>query len=139
MTVPKSSAGSSLLSDRDPMAAMMRGMMGRCPNCGVGPLFDGFLAVNDNCPHCGEALYHHRADDAPPYIVMSIVSIAVIGVMFWMEIAYAPPLWVHAVIGLPLTVVMSLALLRPTKGMMVALQWAKRMHGFNPRHSGGDS
>lgn len=117
----------------------MRGMMGRCPNCGSGALFDGFLAVHDRCPVCGEALHHHRADDAPPYIVMSIVGIFVIGVMFYVEIAYEPALWIHAAIFLPLTIILSLGLLRPTKGIMIALQWAKRMHGFNPNTTGGDA
>ncbi|RAH99324.1 hypothetical protein DLJ53_22565 [Acuticoccus sediminis] len=127
------------MNDRSPMDAMMKGMMGRCPNCGVGSLFDGFLKVRDTCPHCGEALYHHRADDAPPYIVMSFVGIFVVAVMFYVEIAYEPALWIHAAIFLPLTIVLSLVLLRPTKGLMVGLQWAKRMHGFNPNGAGGDA
>ena len=54
------------LPDRPLAEAMMRGMAGHCPNCGQGPLFEGFLKVRDTCPVCGEALYHHRADDAPP-------------------------------------------------------------------------
>lgn len=128
-------ASSRPFAERPLADAMMKGMSGRCPNCGQGALFDGFLQVRDTCPTCGEALHHHRADDAPPYIVMSFVSIVVVAVMFYVEIAYAPPLWVHAAVFLPLTVVLSLVLLRPTKGAMVAIQWAKRMHGFNP-HGG---
>ena len=126
------------MNDRPVFDAMLKGLMGRCPKCGVGRLFKGFLEVRDHCPHCGEALYHHRADDAPPYVVMSFVSIVVIAVMFWLGIAYEPPLWVHAAVFLPLTIVLSLAMLRPTKGVMVGLQWAKRMHGFNPDYAGGD-
>lgn len=119
------------MTDRSPIEAMLKGARGLCQNCGVGKLFDGFLSVNDACPHCGEALHHHRADDAPPYVVMLIVGHVVVGAMLYYEIAYAPAMWLHAVIFLPLTVILSLVLLRPVKGGLVGLQWANRMHGFD--------
>ena len=95
-------------------------------------LFRRYLKVADNCPNCGEALHHHRADDAPPYFTIIIVGHIVVGLMLAVEMAYRPPLWLHAVLWLPLTVLLALLILPPIKGALVGLQWALLMHGFDP-------
>lgn len=111
--------------------ALLRGTMCKCPSCGKGPLFRQYLKVADTCTSCGEQLHHHRADDMPAYIVMSIVGHVVIALVFWVEFRTAGwPTWLHLSLWLPLTVILSLALLSPVKGFIVALQWALRMHGF---------
>ena len=110
--------------------AMLRGARCKCPSCGEGQLFRKYLKVVDNCPACGEELFHHRADDMPAYIVMSIVGHIVVGLLFWAEFTYAPPMWLHLSLWLPLTVILTLALLPPVKGVIVGVQWALRMHGF---------
>lgn len=120
---------------RDTMLAMRRGFTGRCPHCGRGKLFRAFLKVVDDCPACGEALHHHRADDAPAYFVILIVGHLIVPICLAVETAYAPPYWLHALIWTPLTLGLSLALLPAIKGAIVGLQWAQRMHGFDP--SGG--
>jgi uncharacterized protein (DUF983 family) len=112
--------------------ALLRGAARKCPACGVGALFRRYLKVVDNCPHCGEALYHHRADDAPPYFTIAIVGHVVVGLVLLVEMAYRPPLWLHAVLWLPLTLILALLLLPSVKGTIVALQWALFMHGFDP-------
>ncbi|UOM35434.1 DUF983 domain-containing protein [Acuticoccus sp. I52.16.1] len=128
-----------LLATRSVWRAMWNGTKARCPACGDGGLYDGFIKVADACPTCGEALHHHRADDAPPYIVMMIVGHVVIAIMLLYEMMMTPQLWLHAAIFLPMTVVMSLLLMRPVKGMLVGLQWANLMHGFDPDYAGGDA
>jgi uncharacterized protein (DUF983 family) len=115
---------------------MLRGAQLRCPACGVGPMFRRYLKVADHCPNCGEALHHHRADDAPPYFTIVIVGHIVVGLVLSLEMAYRPPLWVHAAIWVPLTFLLCLAMLPVIKGALVALQWALRMHGFDPSSSG---
>jgi uncharacterized protein (DUF983 family) len=110
--------------------AMLRGARGRCPACGVGRMFRAYLKVADHCPHCGEALYHQRADDAPAYFTMAIVGHVVIGGVLSLEQSYAPETWVQLAIWMPATLVLSLVLLPVIKGMLVSLQWALRMHGF---------
>ena len=112
--------------------ALLRGASCKCPECGEGRLFRKFLKVAETCPSCGEELHHHRADDMPAYIVMSIVGHIVVGLVLWAEFTYAPPVWVHWSLWLPLTVILTLALLQPVKGFIVALQWNLRMHGFGP-------
>ncbi len=117
---------------RDVLNSATRGVRCRCPHCGTGQLFGRFLKVNNHCPECNEALYHHRADDAPPYVVITIVGHIVVGAMLIAEKAWAPDMWIHAAMWVPLTIVLSLLLLQPIKGALIGVQWALRMHGFDP-------
>ncbi len=110
--------------------AIFRGARCKCPACGEGQLFRKYLKVADHCPACGEELFHHRADDMPAYIVISIVAHIVVGLLFWAEFTYAPPVWLHWLLWIPLTIILTLGLLPPVKGSIVGLQWALRMHGF---------
>lgn len=117
-------------ADRDVMQAMLRGARQTCPACGQGRLYGQYLKVVDTCDHCGTELHHQRADDAPPYFVMVVTGHVVIAGVLILERAYAPPLWVHAVLWFPLLLLMSLWLLPRIKGALIGLQWALRMHGF---------
>jgi uncharacterized protein (DUF983 family) len=93
-------------------------------------MFRRYLKVSHYYAACGEALHHHRADDAPPYFTIVIVGHVVASLVLMVEMTYRPLLWVHAAIWLPLTVVLTLFLLPRVKCALVALQWALRMHGF---------
>src|SRR5215468_4964143 len=117
---------------RDVWRAMLDGFRCRCPACGKGALFGRYLKVQDACPGCGEALHHHRADDAPPYFTILIVGHLIVGAILPVERAFMPPLWVHAALW------MSLALLPRIKGCIVGLQWALYMHGFGDAARGAD-
>jgi uncharacterized protein (DUF983 family) len=110
--------------------AMLRGFGQRCPKCGDGRLFRSYLKVHDACPRCGEALHHHRTDDAPPYFTILVVGHFIVGGALSLERAFSPPTWVHLAIWLPLTLLASLWLLPRVKGALVGLQWALYMHGF---------
>jgi uncharacterized protein (DUF983 family) len=123
------------LPPRDSWGAMMRGWRGLCPNCGEGRMFRAFLKVADHCPACGEALHHQRTDDAPAYFVILVVGHLIVPIVLAVETAYAPAYWIHAMLWLPLTLGLSLAILQPIKGTLVGLQWAMRMDGFNPEHT----
>lgn len=93
-------------------------------------MFRAFLKVADACPACGEELHHHRADDFPAYLVIVIVGHIVVGLTLVVEATFAPPLWLHALIWLPLTTAMALALIQPVKGLVVGFQWEHGMEGF---------
>ena len=101
--------------------AIGRGLLGRCPACGQTHLFNGFLRVVPECTNCHAPLGLARADDAPPYFTIAIVGHLIIAGMWVVERAYAPPLWLHAAIWLPLTLALTLLLLRPIKGATVGL------------------
>ncbi|QRG09733.1 DUF983 domain-containing protein [Xanthobacter dioxanivorans] len=113
-------------------AALLRGARCLCPACGQGSLFSSYIKVAPYCPKCAEELYHQRADDAPPYAVIFVVGHIVVPLMVLVEELFRPELWVHLSLWLPLTLGLCLALLPPLKGMLVNLQWALRMHGFDP-------
>lgn len=127
----------SRLPHRDVFPAMRNGLAHTCPNCGEGVLYERFLKVVDRCSVCGEELHHHRADDAPAYFTIAIIGKIVVGLFVWLELAYAPPYWLHAVIWTPVLIIMSLAFLPRIKGVIVGLQWANYMHGFDPNHVEG--
>jgi len=118
--------------DIEPTAgvALARGAMCRCPRCGKGHLFRKFLKVVDVCNVCGEELFHQRADDFPAYLVMVVVGHLVVPAILAVETAYAPAVWLQLAVWLPVTLFASLALLQPTKGAIVGLQWQIGMHGF---------
>ena len=84
--------------------------------CHVPPLSQRLRSLS-----CGEALHHHRADDAPPYFTIVIVGHVIVGLLLAVEMAYRPPLWLHAAIWLPLTVLLALLLLPVIKGTPVGL------------------
>ena len=112
--------------------AMKNGFRMRCPRCGEGKLFDGYLTVNENCSACGEEFWHHRADDAPPYMVITIVGHIVVPLLLAVEMAWHWEEWQHMITWLPLTLVLCLILLPPIKGALIGYQWALHMHGFDP-------
>jgi uncharacterized protein (DUF983 family) len=111
--------------------AMWRGFRGRCPACGEGRLFRAFLKVTDACPHCGEALHHHRADDFPAYLVIVIVGHILVPIVLAVETHIAPPVTLSMALWPAMALAMSLGLLQPVKGAVVAIQWFGGMHGFD--------
>jgi len=121
----------ALKEKRNVWQALKRGFRGRCPRCGEGKLFRAFLKVDNNCSVCGLDFTPHRADDLPAYLVIVIVGHIVVPMALFVETDYSPPVWLQLSIYLPLTLVLSLALLQPVKGAVVGVQWALRMHGFD--------
>ena len=102
----------------------------RCPNCGSGPMLRGYLKVRDSCPVCGEALHHQRADDGPAYLTILIVGHLMAPLILFVFTKFRPDPLVLASVFSVGTVALSLYLLPRLKGALVAVQWAKRMHGF---------
>lgn len=102
---------------------ILAGLRCRCPNCGRGPLFAGFLKVAERCRVCGFDLRAAEAGDGPAVFIILIVGCLVVFAALFVDLAYRPPIWVHLALWLPLTVILSLGLMRPFKGVMVALQF----------------
>lgn len=122
--------------DRPMRPAMLRGWRLRCPNCGEGPMLHGYLKVRDACPSCGEELHHHRADDGPAYMTILIVGHLMAPLIMWAFVTFRPdPVVLSSIFAIG-CVALSLFLLPRMKGVLVAIQWAKRMHGFGPGPNG---
>ncbi|CAN5507842.1 DUF983 domain-containing protein [soil metagenome] len=110
--------------------ALRRGFGRRCPNCGKGRLFSSFVTVNGRCDVCGEDFSHQRAEDAPPYFTITIVAHIIIPSVLITERVFHPSAFVHFILWLPLTLVLTLLLMPSVKGAVIGVQWAQRMHGF---------
>ncbi|WP_421724586.1 DUF983 domain-containing protein [Bauldia sp.] len=102
------------------------GMRGLCPRCGKGRLFNGFLALDDRCSHCGLDYSFADSADGPAVFITMIVGFIVVGFALYVEFAFHPPYWVHIVLWVPLVLALSLGLLRPLKGWLIAQQYRHR-------------
>ncbi|AWM87886.1 DUF983 domain-containing protein [Microvirga sp. 17 mud 1-3] len=101
----------------------LTGLAGHCPRCGKGHLFTGYLTLRPSCEVCGLDYSFADTGDGPAFFVMSIVGIVVVALALWVEFAFEPPIWLHIVMWFSLSVILSIALVRPLKGLMVALQY----------------
>ena len=109
---------------RDTGRAMRRGALGRCPNCGEGRLFAGYLRVMPECPHCGEPLGRYRAADGPAFITITVVGLLLIPILGWSFVALRPdPLTLSLIVTVAVTV-LTLVVLRLVKGAFVGYLWA---------------
>jgi uncharacterized protein (DUF983 family) len=100
-----------------------RGLRGRCPRCGEGHLFQGFLGLRPRCEHCGLDYDFADAGDGPAVFVILIGGFIVVFAAMVVEFVYQPPYWVHAVLWIPLILLLTLGPLRPIKGLLIALQY----------------
>ncbi|MGB0682680.1 MAG: DUF983 domain-containing protein [Magnetovibrionaceae bacterium] len=108
------------------MAKLMAGLMGKCPRCGRGRLFKGFLEVRETCSNCHLGLKGHDSGDGPAVASTFLVGAIVIPLVLYAELTYEPPVWVHMVLWLPLGLALTIGSLRPLKGITVALQYKYR-------------
>jgi uncharacterized protein (DUF983 family) len=103
-----------------------RGLACRCPRCGEGKLFAGFLTLKPRCDKCGLDYSFVDAADGPAVFVIFISGFIVVFAALIVEFVYQPPYWLHAVLWLPLILITTLLPLRPVKGLMIALQYHHR-------------
>ncbi len=102
------------------------GLFCRCPRCGKGALFCGFLRVAERCPVCGLDYSFVDSGDGPAVFIMLIVGFIVTGAALIVEVLYSPPYWVHAALWIPLAIGLPLLILRPFKATLIALQYANK-------------
>lgn len=120
----------TFIDDRPTKPAVLRGLQCKCPNCGKGNMFGSYLKVVNDCTHCDEELFHHRADDGPAYLTILLVAHIIGFAVHIMWVQLRPDPFVMATVLSIGAVTLSLWLLPRMKGMVVAIQWARRMHGF---------
>lgn len=105
------------------LSPIKTGLAGKCPRCGRGRLFSGYLSVAKSCSACGLSFDFADAGDGAAWFVMLFVCIAGVGSILGIEVAYSPPFWVHALIAIPVIILLPLLLLRPVKGVLLCQQW----------------
>ena len=102
---------------------VLAGVACRCPNCGEGRLFQGFLTVMPECEACGFDLRKADSGDGPAVFIILIAGFLIVGLAVIVEFIWRPPYWVHAILWIPLVLIVTLGMLRPLKALMVALQF----------------
>ena len=106
-----------------PVSPVNAGLGCRCPRCGKGKLYDGFLQFADQCSECDLDYGDFEKGDGPAVFIILIMGFIVVGLALVVEVKYQPPLWLHAVLWGPVIIGGSLAMLRPMKGVMIAMQY----------------
>ncbi len=114
-------------SDGDTVSPLKAGLSCLCPRCGRGRLFTGFLDVAARCEVCGLDFDQQNSGDGPAFFIIMIVGFIVVGLALVVEMSFSPPAWLHMALWLPLCLVLSVVLLRPFKGVMIALQYRHRV------------
>lgn len=106
-----------------PLPPMTTGPAGKCPRCGQGSIFDGFITLKKRCDACGLDLTFADAADGPAFFVMLIASVPVLGFVLWMTLSVGASYWLTALLTLPMLVVLCILPLRPIKGWLVSSQY----------------
>jgi len=111
------------------------GFSGRCPRCGEGALYDGYLDVADRCTACGLDYSGQNSGDGSAFFIIMIVGFIVVGLALVLEVMFAPPVWLHMILWLPLSLGLALAMMRPAKGILIALQYRHEVYFESDRDS----
>jgi uncharacterized protein (DUF983 family) len=111
-------------------SVLASGLRCRCPACGEGALFECFLTVRSRCPVCGLDLSTQDSGDGAVAFIILIVGGIVVALALVTEVRYGPPVWLHLLLWLPLTLILVLGLMRPFKAVLIALQYKHRRHDF---------
>ncbi len=116
--------------DRPMRPAILRGLALRCPHCGRGRVLSGYLTLRPACASCGEDFSHARTDDGPAYATVMIVGHLMAPTILWAFVRWRPEPVTLASVFLAGSIALTLFLLPRMKGMFLAIQWSRRMHGF---------
>jgi uncharacterized protein (DUF983 family) len=101
----------------------MRGIACKCPRCGKGKLYAGFLTLAPRCESCGLDYAFIDAGDGPAIFIIMLAGAIVVACALIVEVKYQPPFWLHAVLWLPLILATTLLPLRAMKSLLIALQF----------------
>ena len=116
-----------------PVVTPLRAALGcRCPRCGKGRLFAGLLSVRQACEVCGLDLSAQDAGDGPAVFAILFLGLIVVGLAALVEINFSPPIWVHLLLWAPLILIGAIAMLRPLKAGLIALQYRHQLLGTLP-------
>ena len=111
-----------------PLSPVATGLRSRCPRCGEGTLFSGYIDVAPKCTACDLDYEFIDAGDGPAVFVILFIGFVVVGLALVTEVAFRPAIWIHMMMWIPLTLILALGILRPLKAIMIALQYQNSAH-----------
>lgn len=106
------------------------GLLGRCPRCGKGKIFTGAMNIVPRCPNCELSLVGQDSGDGPVFFALVIVGFLAVGLAAFAEMRFHPPLWLHAVLWIPFTILACILCMRFFKAWLIALQYKNRPDMF---------
>lgn len=109
-----------------PQSPYTTGWRGRCPRCGEGRMFHGFLDVREKCENCGLDYKFADAGDGPAVFVTLIGGFVLLGMALYVQMVFSPPVWLLMLIFAPVTLGVCIGMLRPLKGLLIALQYRNK-------------
>lgn len=109
-----------------PQSPYSTGFSGHCPRCGEGKLFNGFITLAEKCEHCGLDYKFADSGDGPAVFVTLLGGFVLLGLALFIQMTYEPPVWLLMAIFFPLTLIVSVGMLRPLKGVLITLQYANK-------------
>ncbi len=123
MTVPPSQMTVPPSAIPVPPSAVQVGITGCCPRCGKASIFRKLIIFVPRCPACGLDMSQFNVGDGAASFLILIVGAIVTGLAMWLELSRSPPWYVHVLLWLPLTLILSLGLMRIAKGLLLALEY----------------
>jgi uncharacterized protein (DUF983 family) len=105
------------------LQSALRGLACRCPRCGEGKLYAGFLTLRPRCAACGLDYSFIDVGDGAAVFSILIGGAIVVACALIVEVKYQPPFWLHAALWLPMVLITTLLPLRSIKSLLVALQF----------------
>lgn len=115
--------------ERPTFRSILRGLSHRCPSCGEGALYHGYLKAVGECERCGENFRGMRTDDAAPWLTMVIVGHIIVPLVLLSEKFFSPPTWVQMVVWISAALILTLLCLPRAKGAILGIMWAKGLRG----------
>lgn len=110
-------------SEKNTVSPFRAGLLCKCPKCGEGRLYEGFLTFADHCSHCDLDYNSFDAGDGAAAFIIMFLGFIIIGLALVVEVKFGPPIWLHLLIWIPAIIAGSLGMLRPAKALMVAAQY----------------
>ena len=120
------------MTNKSALSLIGPALMGRCPCCGQGSLFNGYLRVAPRCTLCGLDYELFDVGDGASVFVILISGFLVLGAALLVEAAWSPPYWVHAVLWIPTIAILTLGGLRLVKSTLMVLQYRHQAHEGRP-------
>ena len=113
------------------ISSFRSGLTFKCPNCGKGKLYSGYLKIAGNCGNCGVKLGELDPGDGPAVFVTFILGVLIVPLALWLEVSMAPPTWVHLAVWPPVILVLAMLMLRLMKAILVAYHFQNLRHEYD--------
>lgn len=105
---------------------LLAALKGQCPQCGAATLFDGVAQFASKCSACGLDFASYNVGDGPAAFLTLGVGAIIVFLAIVVDQAAHPPFWVHVLLWVPLTAVLTAVSLRMAKAMLLTVEHKRK-------------